>query len=134
MIHESASMKGIFILLGCSCVNDFTSSFIFAVDVNLLQQSLLIFIRANPLSWLLVMVELWLVLISFSWLKLLSLSHDVIGNIKANRSNTCKFGNCKALYTRVQSISQLVGDVSTSCMLLLPHSNPHAIFCRQIKQ
>ena len=62
---ESASMKVSFILLGWSCANDFTMSFIFSSDGSSLQQSRLIFIRANPLSLLLVIVERWLVLISF---------------------------------------------------------------------
>ena len=54
---------------------------IFSSHDSSLQQSQLIFIRANPLSLLLVIVEQWLVLISFSWLKLLSLSQDVIGKV-----------------------------------------------------
>ena len=115
LIHESASMKGSFIFLGCSCVNDFISYFIISVDVNLLQHSLLIFIRANPLSWLLVMVERWLVLISLSWQKLFSLSHDVIVNVKANRSNTCKLGNCKALQECKASINLLGMSAPAAC-------------------
>ena len=78
-------MKDSFILLGWSCANHFTMSFIFSSDNSSLQQSQLIFIRANPLSLLLVIVEQWLVLISFSWLKLLSLSQDVIGKVRATR-------------------------------------------------
>ena len=36
---ESASMKDSFILLGWSCANDFTMSFIFSSDGSSLQQS-----------------------------------------------------------------------------------------------
>ena len=39
-------MNGSLILLGCSCANDFTSSFIFSSDVSSLERSLLIFISA----------------------------------------------------------------------------------------
>ena len=52
---ESASMKDSFILLGWSCANDFTMSFIFSSDDSCNS------LRANPLSLLLVIVERWLV-------------------------------------------------------------------------
>ena len=104
-------MKGSFILLGWSCANDFTMSLTFSSDDSSLQQSRLIFIRANPLSLLLVIIERWLVLIrlaetpfTFTRCYWQSQSHS-----------TCKLGNCNSLQcTRVQSIYQLVGDVSTA--------------------
>jgi len=53
-------------------------------------------LRANPLSLLLVIVERWFVLISSSWPKLLSLSQDVIGKVKATPSRTCRLGICNS--------------------------------------
>ena len=108
-------MKDSFILLGWSCANDFTMSFIFSSDDSSLQQSRLIFIRANPLSLLLVIVERWLVLISFSWLKLLSLSQDVIGKVKATRSRTCKLGNCNSLQECKASTNLLGMSALAAC-------------------
>ena len=77
--------------------------------------TLLIFISANPLNLLLVMVVRWLVLMSFSWLKLLSLSHDVIGKVRATRSKTCKFGNCKALQECKASTNLLGTSALAAC-------------------
>ena len=58
---ELASIKDSFILLEWSYANDFNMSFIFSSDDSSLQQSRLIFTRANPPSLLLVIVERWLV-------------------------------------------------------------------------
>ena len=116
LVHESPSMKGSFNLLGWSCANDFTSSFIFSADVSLLlDHFLFIFIKANPLSLSLVMVVRMLVLTSFSWLKLLLLLHNVIGKVKAKQSITCKLGNCIPLQEFRTSTNLLGISALASC-------------------
>ena len=110
-------MKSSFSLLGWSCADDFTSSFIFSADVSLLQDSIFIFIKANPLSLSLVMVERMLVLTIFSWLKFLSLLHNAMGKVKANQSKTCtcKLGNCIALQEFIASTNFLGLTALASC-------------------
>ena len=53
---QSCSINGSFILRGWSCTNVLTSSLMFSSDNSLLQRSLLIFIKVNPLNldWLMV--------------------------------------------------------------------------------
>lgn len=78
--------------------------------------------QASPLSLLSVMVERQLVLISFSWLKLLSLSHEVIGRIKAIWSKTCKFGSCKSLQACKESTNMLGRSDLLNCFHFLIHA------------
>ena len=84
-MNERASRRG------CILAKESTNSPILTEEERiLLQRSRLIFIKASLCSD---MVDLLLVLICFSWLKLLSLSHEVIGSVKAIWSKTCMFGN-----------------------------------------
>ena len=98
-------MKGIFILRGCSRLNDKTSFLMFSVDRSWLHLSRLIFINARELSLDSVMVARRAVLISFSWLKLLSLSHDVMGSVKASVNSAFKFGYVSTLHSLRASTS-----------------------------
>ena len=63
---QSCSINGSFILRGWSCTNVLTSSLMFSSDNSLLQRSLLIFIKANPLNLDWLMVARLAVLISFN--------------------------------------------------------------------
>ena len=100
---------------GGDCHSKTACSLFDMTDNSSLQQSPLIFIRANPLSLLLVIVEQWLVLISFSWLKLLSLSQDVIGKVNATQSRTCKLGNCNSLQECKASTNLLGMSALAAC-------------------
>ena len=77
----------------------------FSSDVSLVHRSRLIFINASALSRDSVMVARLAVLISFNWLKLLSLSHDVIGSVKAILSRADRFGYEKLLHSCKAPIS-----------------------------
>ena len=87
----------------------------FSSDVSLVHQSRLIFINASALSRDSVIVARLAVLISFNWLKLLSLSHDVIGSVKAILNRTDRFGYEKLLHSCKApiSVSGTVVELST---------------------
>ena len=63
---SSNSMKGSFILPGCSWANDVTSFFMFCSDKSSLHLSRLIFINASELNLFSVIVECRAVLINFN--------------------------------------------------------------------
>jgi len=125
-------MKGSFILRGCSCVNDITSLFIFSADKNLS-----LFIKAKELSLDSIIVERRVVFINFSWLKLLSLSQDVIGSVKANLAEHASWDK-REHYTpskhqpecqeqwHLQSYSSIAAPMNHTLFEALQHGGGHS--------